>query len=266
MCDVLVLGGGGVRCTAMIGALRTLRNARWLDDMRIIVGTSAGAVLGAMLAVGMSPRECFDAVYANPFKPQFDMAHTTCALDTGRTLVDWIDAVVGARNAQSTLGHVYKKRGIRLVIATTNLTARRVAYFDSATHPTMPLRTALHMSCTIPGIFEPVVYQGASYVDGGVVANTPWHHALMLSPGRILALSFTDDPAPITNISTLMHAVMMTLMTTTTHEEDLPCRVTRIKLVTGTVSSVQFDLPRNGLRALYRLGSRQCAMFVKKNV
>src|SRR5207244_10831413 len=51
----LALGGGGARGFAHIGALRALRDEGTPID--IVGGTSMGSVIGAELALGMSPEE-----------------------------------------------------------------------------------------------------------------------------------------------------------------------------------------------------------------
>src|ERR1700733_5435692 len=56
----LVLGGGGVLGAAwMIGALEALERSRGIDarQAEMILGTSAGAVIGALLAAGVSVAE-----------------------------------------------------------------------------------------------------------------------------------------------------------------------------------------------------------------
>ena len=56
----LVLGGGGVLGAAwLIGALSALEEAKGLDarDADLIIGTSAGSVVGALLAAGISVDE-----------------------------------------------------------------------------------------------------------------------------------------------------------------------------------------------------------------
>ncbi len=51
----LVLEGGGVKGIGLVGAVNTLRDTSY-PDIRRVAGTSAGAIVAALIAAGMSPR------------------------------------------------------------------------------------------------------------------------------------------------------------------------------------------------------------------
>ncbi|MEA2502116.1 MAG: hypothetical protein QOD01_2227 [Actinomycetota bacterium] len=50
----LVLEGGGVKGIGLVGAYSVLKNEGY--DFHRIAGTSAGSIVGALIAAGMSPR------------------------------------------------------------------------------------------------------------------------------------------------------------------------------------------------------------------
>jgi NTE family protein len=58
----LALGGGGVRGFSHIGVLNVLEEEG--IDIDLIVGTSAGALIGGAYASGQSPREIQDKIEA----------------------------------------------------------------------------------------------------------------------------------------------------------------------------------------------------------
>lgn len=51
----LVLSGGGIRGVSHIGMLKALEEHNLLDEIQVVVGTSAGSQMGAMFAFGYSP-------------------------------------------------------------------------------------------------------------------------------------------------------------------------------------------------------------------
>jgi NTE family protein len=51
----LVLSGGGIRGAAHIGMLKALEEHNLLNDIQVVVGTSAGSLVGAMFALGYTP-------------------------------------------------------------------------------------------------------------------------------------------------------------------------------------------------------------------
>jgi predicted acylesterase/phospholipase RssA len=53
----LVLSGGSIRGVAHIGMLQALNERKLLDDIDLVVGTSAGAIIGSMFALGYTPED-----------------------------------------------------------------------------------------------------------------------------------------------------------------------------------------------------------------
>ena len=54
------------------------------------------------------------------------------------------------------------------------LSVCRLVYLDHVSHPDMPVALAVHASSAIPFFYQPVLYEGKLYVDGGAIRNLPW--------------------------------------------------------------------------------------------
>ncbi|EDV26731.1 uncharacterized protein TRIADDRAFT_55065 [Trichoplax adhaerens] len=99
----------------------------------------------------------------------------------GKRLLHWfgetLENVTG--NADITFWEVYEGFGIELCIVATNLNLMSVEYFHPKTSPNMPIRKAVRMSMSIPGIFQSVLHKNHEhfdvYVDGGLLCNYPIH-------------------------------------------------------------------------------------------
>ncbi len=69
--DALVLSGGGIRFATHVGVMAEMDTwtsddgVKWLDRFPVVVGTSAGALYGALYASGLSPAQI--AIYARFF-------------------------------------------------------------------------------------------------------------------------------------------------------------------------------------------------------
>lgn len=61
----LVLSGGGARGFAHIGVVQAMYEAGLRPD--IISGTSAGSIVGAMIAAGHTPEECLNFSWGKKF-------------------------------------------------------------------------------------------------------------------------------------------------------------------------------------------------------
>ncbi|KAL3913782.1 MAG: hypothetical protein SGPRY_007857, partial [Prymnesium sp.] len=71
----------------------------------------------------------------------------------------------------------------RLVIIVTELTSSKERQLTPETHPDLPVRMAVRMSMGVPGLMEPVRYNGHLYCDGGMTNDFPMH--VLPKRGRI---------------------------------------------------------------------------------
>jgi NTE family protein len=62
---------------------------------------------------------------------------------------------------------------IELKLTGFDITHGRLRWFSRESTPNMPISKAIRISSGIPFIFEPVEYEGALYLDGGVLRNLP---------------------------------------------------------------------------------------------
>lgn len=208
----LVLGGGGVLGAAwLIGALGALERATGLDARQadLILGTSAGSVIGALLASGMSVaeqreqqveqagrRDVFDpdrplAAPERAPRPRLrpgspELLRTGVRQRLSRRLGSMpATAVLTALAPQGTArlpavarliealvpaGEWPAHAGLR-VVALDYATGRRVR-FGAPEAPRAGLSAAVLASCAIPGWFAPVEIGGRRYVDGGAWSST----------------------------------------------------------------------------------------------
>lgn len=206
----LVLGGGGVLGAAwMVGALCAIEET-WQIDLRTcdnIVGTSAGSVIGALLASGVTPDQVrrhqlgepvtegplagFWWDYDNatggsrPGVPSFGPGSAGLLRNLGRIRSMPPTAVLSAflpegKGSLARVGHLVEAVNPAgdwtphpgTFISTMDYeTGERVA-FGSPGAPPADLAEAVMASCAIPAWFQPVVINGRRYVDGGTCSAT----------------------------------------------------------------------------------------------
>lgn len=157
---VLVLGGGGARGFAHLGVISGLLDAGVAIDA--VVGTSAGAVVGGLLA-----RYGEIDPYREPFLEWFqnvrwrrDITPPSVALLTGRLMTEGFQEMYGDRSIEDL--------SMDFVAVSTDLSAAA-----PKAHTSGPLWRAVRASAAVPGIFPPVSEAGSVLVDGGLVANLP---------------------------------------------------------------------------------------------
>ncbi|GLY14885.1 patatin [Kineosporia sp. NBRC 101677] len=207
----LVLGGGGVLGAAwLIGALTALEEARGIDarDADLIISTSAGSVIGALLAAGVSVaeqreqqlgaetpfglriRDSFDPDRpvggSAPPLPRLLPGGTSMLRNNRRSLHELpfitvlaglapigrqpMDGVRALIEAAVPAGQWLPHDRYRAV-ALDYSSGRRVM-FGAPGAPVVGLSDAVLASCAIPGWFQPVDLLGRRYVDGGMWSNS----------------------------------------------------------------------------------------------
>ncbi|TNF72462.1 MAG: patatin [Bacteroidetes bacterium] len=154
----LILSGGGYRGIAHIGVLRAMEEAGLKPDA--IAGTSAGAVVGAFYASGLSTDEMLEF-----FKGLQIFSIGNYAF--GKP--GWLDPDNFYESFRKYLPvDDFSSLKIPLKVTATNILNGRLEVFQEG-----PLIRPLLASAAFPGVFAPVEIGDGYYVDGGVLNNFP---------------------------------------------------------------------------------------------
>jgi NTE family protein len=201
----LVLGAGGVLGGAwLVGALQALaEETRWdPGSADHIVGTSAGAMVGALCASGVPPwfmvehskGEAGDEDATRAGGARFVLHRGLPALGPGSwrlaaaslarpyryspaaMLAGWLpQGVFSTGPLEETIRRVagdgWAPHPGLWIMACDYGTGRRVA-FGREDAPEASLAAAVAASCAIPGFYRPVTIGGRRYVDGGVASTS----------------------------------------------------------------------------------------------
>ncbi len=190
MSKALILGGGGIAGISWeVGVIHGLiREGVDLTDADLIVGTSAGSVVGALVATGADLEQAIEApittetgsgrspapapdvepllaAFAVLFDPAIDpkegrrrIGEMALAADTGAEG----DRVADAFNRLPI--HRWPERDLR--ITTVDAHTGDFVVWDRDSE--VPLVKAVTASCAVPGVYPPVALGDRRYIDGGV--------------------------------------------------------------------------------------------------
>jgi len=175
----LVLGGGGTRGFAHVGVIKALEVQGIVPD--IIVGTSVGSAIGALYAAGYTGFQLQEM--SIPMKEERVLAWSmpNRGLFTGKPLETFINQAV--KNAP-----LEKLRRTFAVVATDLASGEKIIFRTGNTG------IAVSASCAVPGVFQPVVINGRSYVDGGLVRPVPAGEARALGADFVIAVNISNLP------------------------------------------------------------------------
>ena len=179
----LVLGAGAARGFAHIGVIKALESQGIRPDL--VVGSSAGSVIAALLASGATGNELNrlalnldEATIADwglPFAGRFG------GLIKGEAL----QAMVNREVRNKTIEQMNLPLGI---VATELQTGKGVLFRSGNTG------LAVRASCSVPGVFQPASINGKEYVDGGLVAPVPVSYARQMGATIVIAVNISSEP------------------------------------------------------------------------
>jgi NTE family protein len=178
VCTALVLSGGCLRGLAQIGALKALVAAGIRPDL--VVGSSVGAVIGALYAAGRTPAEIECAAHELVVAR---LQRWACSRD-GLWRMSGLRALV----RQHPPCRQIEDFPIRFAAVATDLTDGRAAVFTQG-----DACDAVAASAAMPGFFVPQVVERRSYADGCLSSPLPVGVARALGGRRVIAVNTLCD-------------------------------------------------------------------------
>ncbi len=176
----LVLGSGGARGLAHIGAIEALEEAGYRIDS--IAGCSMGALVGGMYAAGK-----LDAY-----------REWVCTLEQSDVLrlVDWTLSGGGLIRGEKIISRLREMVGdvqiedfaTEFTAVTVDIEQGREIWLSSG-----PLFDAIRGSIAIPGLFTPHRYKGRLLVDGGILNPVPVAPTLRCMTDLTLVVNVNGD-------------------------------------------------------------------------
>lgn len=179
----LVLGGGAARGFAHIGVIKALEAQGIVPD--IVVGTSAGSVVGALYAAGNNG---------------FALNKLALAMDEA-AISDWsipfFAKVTGVIKGEAIQNYINKavhnvpleKLKIPFGAVATDLNSGLPVLFERGN-----TGIAVRASSAVPGVFQPVRIGGRLYVDGGLVSPVPVRFARQMGADFVIAVNISAQP------------------------------------------------------------------------
>jgi NTE family protein len=175
----LALGGGAARGFAHIGVIQALEENGFAPDL--VVGTSAGSLVAALFASGRTGRELATIADAMDETAFADWSYPGRGLIRGEALAKFVRDKTNRRDIE--------QMKIPLGIAATDLDSGEGVLFRRG-----DTGTAVRASSAVPAVFQPVRIGQHEYVDGGLSAPIPVHHARQMGAEFVIAVDISAVP------------------------------------------------------------------------
>lgn len=187
--STLVVGGGGMKCVASIGALLILQKQDILKNITKYAGTSSGSIIITLLVMGYTPQEINDTVFSQGssivkdsiFKIPFNLIGSY-GLYSANKMYTYLQSLFVNKNFDKdiTFIELFNKTNKIITITGTSLNTRNTYFFNHKTYPDMKVIDAVRISISIPMYFTTVNYKIDNvyhkWCDGGVLLNYPMYY------------------------------------------------------------------------------------------
>jgi predicted acylesterase/phospholipase RssA len=180
------LSGGASRGIYQLGALHAAYSQNLLTEVKYFCGTSIGAVICLLLAVGYEPMDIYTYICTNDIGKVIDQV----SLDLKSVVNNWglIDInifkeyfrkiIILKWGGIPTFQELYNAGKVLICTSYKLKSTDPCVYFSYKTHPNMSCLDAVILSSNIPFLFRAINYDGDYYIDGGIFDNNPAYYLL----------------------------------------------------------------------------------------
>ena len=177
----LALGAGAARGFAHIGVIKALEAQGIRPD--IVVGSSAGSVIAALLASGATGN---------------DLNRLALNLDEA-TIADWglpfagrFGGLIKGDALQNMVNREVQNKAIEQMRIPLGIVATELQSGKGVLFRTGNTGQAVRASCSVPGVFQPTLIGGKEYLDGGLVAPVPVSYARQMGATLVIAVNISS--------------------------------------------------------------------------
>lgn len=180
----IVLSGGCHTLYQSLGIIQTLvkNDVLKIDNIEKIYGTSAGALLGAILCLKFEWDILNEYFLNRPWHDVYNIdINTIFSIFNKKGFFNRNQIELSFKpllhakdlDLNITLKEFYEYSNIELYVYSFDINYFKLEEISYKTNPDLSLITALYMSCALPILFSPVCIDDKCYIDGGFVTNYP---------------------------------------------------------------------------------------------
>ena len=223
----LALSGGGIRGIAHAGVLKALLDNGIKID--VIGGTSSGALIGVLYAMGYTPEYIYEAFKL--YSKEIVGLNSNLIFSGVSSKIFGGEVEIKGFKSGESLEKAYNKMALRkgyksvgeildlpVVITSVDIRNGKEYIFTNSVPnventdkyiTNIEVGKAVRASSSFPGIFCPCEFEGHSFYDGGILDNVPVEEVRKQGVDKVIAVNFKADD--IESSSNVMDLGMRTL-------------------------------------------------------
>ena len=180
----IVLSSGSYKGVYMLGVLKHLKDIQYysINNIENIYAVSVGSILAVLLAMKLDLNDITNYVIDRPWGKLFSIESEN--LINSLYSKGMLDITIFYSlfenffkkekiNKDITMQEFYDKYKIRLQFIALNINSFENEVFSHEKTPDLKLIEAVYMSCSLPFIFVPNIYNNNYYLDGGLINPYP---------------------------------------------------------------------------------------------
>ena len=167
----VVLGGGGLKGFAHIGALRALNEAGIRP--RLYAGTSIGAMIAAAVASGRSIADLEERAMRFRRRDLFRINHVGMIMERMLSRSIYLEAPLRSLCDELVAEGTFDDLETSLLVTAVDLEQGTPVVFGRPGMRNVRVRDAVYASCALPGFFPPGAVGDYTCIDGGTTDNLP---------------------------------------------------------------------------------------------
>ncbi len=277
----LCFSAGGITGFVHIGALARLEEEDALRTVDTVVGTSIGAVVGLLFAIGLSASVIFDE-FARVNDSVFKYGDMTCfftsyGADSGEYFMAYVIDLLLKSNVSPviTFKDFHQRFGKRLIFTGSSVGRATPCYFGPDSHPDMRVLEALRITISIPFLFTSVEKGDEIFVDGAITDHHPIEYCLrdleqrypdvgvhkaFHAFGCLIECNFSKE---IRNLEDFLHGILMCCIAN--KQCDTCMQDSSIKVVVDEVrDAADFNASMEQRTSMYNKGYAETDRYLRK--
>ena len=187
MIKCLVLGGGLYHGFKTLGIIDELTKQHLIDKENIqdVVCSSVGCLVGFCYLLDIPYKDCVEFFIKRPWQKIFtDLPIMNIILSKGvfnitlfqKSLINLFTA--NSMSIDITYKEFFERTNKTFICSVYNTKTQELEYFNHETTPNLKVIEGMYASCSVPIIFEPLLYKDTFYTDALLLTAYPVAYAL----------------------------------------------------------------------------------------
>jgi predicted acylesterase/phospholipase RssA len=244
----LVIGSGGMAIYSFLGSISVID----FDTIDEVSCASAGSILGLLICIGKTIEEIKNICFSIDLKEL-----TSINIKSFITKYGFISHEPIKKVLRKFCGGdpTFKQLSKKLYVTSFCVNKSETEYFSVDTFPDMSVIDAVCMSISVPFLFESVVYNSFTYIDGGIHESLPMMAFIHKDPKDVLIIKLEQDKRHVPEIKTIksfVDSIVQLMMINRINYKISSSKTISINL--GDVNIFNFLMEHDDKLRLYMIG------------